>query len=381
MKYVIIAGGLAAVDDDLRRRGMKRYVPSAAMAENCDLENHRSKLRVQPDERTTEDESENDSLRSERSGKRYEDKEVKKGDNRSKETDGKNKDHGREERSDKTSRTSDRDRTKDAEQQTEGKANKDTKLEKPKRLGADHISKESKRTDDNREKSKKYEDGSSKDCKHGTEKIKSDRKESDRNGELRKDAKSKSREIKEESKLKHERNGDDQKAPKVKEMSTNHVSLDANQEEPITIVTCPVGDDQEVIPKMEPTEKELIIINEESIQKDLQERKSKRDDEKASNRTKEHSKKEKPRDGDHKVDHTHRDHSRSSTGRSHDHKSSYKSSRDERSKSEHKRKGDHELTPMTTSVSSEVKKRKFEPQTEEKSLKPKLVNSCSNGTC
>lgn len=35
---------------------MKRYVPTGALAENCDSENHRSKIRiVTADERTTED--------------------------------------------------------------------------------------------------------------------------------------------------------------------------------------------------------------------------------------------------------------------------------------------------------------------------------------
>lgn len=49
-------GNSSAVDEDLRRRGMKRYVPTGALAENCDSENHRSKIRiVTADERTTED--------------------------------------------------------------------------------------------------------------------------------------------------------------------------------------------------------------------------------------------------------------------------------------------------------------------------------------
>jgi len=50
------AGSSSAIDEDLRRRGMKRYVPTGALAENCDSENHRSKIRiVTADDKTTED--------------------------------------------------------------------------------------------------------------------------------------------------------------------------------------------------------------------------------------------------------------------------------------------------------------------------------------
>ena len=54
---------------------MKRYVPNGAAAENCDMETHRSKIRLLPtDDKTTEDDEESDEerLRIERRKKREE---------------------------------------------------------------------------------------------------------------------------------------------------------------------------------------------------------------------------------------------------------------------------------------------------------------------
>ena len=73
----MILGNSAAVDEDLRRRGMKRYVPTGAMAENCDSENHRSKIRiVVPDDKTTEDEESDEEKRKGERTRKPEDKKA-----------------------------------------------------------------------------------------------------------------------------------------------------------------------------------------------------------------------------------------------------------------------------------------------------------------
>ena len=65
----------------MRRRGMKRYVPASAELENCDAENHRSKLRVViSEEKSTEDEeSEDDAHAGSKSTKKNEEKDSKEG--------------------------------------------------------------------------------------------------------------------------------------------------------------------------------------------------------------------------------------------------------------------------------------------------------------
>lgn len=372
-------GGSTAIDEDLRRRGMKRYVPSAAMAENCDLENHRSKLKIcQSDEKTTEDESEDEPVKTDKI-KRHDDKEGKRGE-RSKDVkkevgkieqqteDHKMKDSLRE---DGKSRISDREKVKDADQHMDCKSSKEhkkleEKTDKTKR--PDNVNKDSKKVEEKFDRSKKSEEGN-RELKSTVEKFaKHDR--SDRGSESKKDVKQKSKE--QESKYKCERPSEviksDQSREVVKKEDSNGVrqedepSSDGNQ------------DNKEPTLKHEATEKRRISSDNEILtdRNDKKEHKGRRDDEKSSNRSKEY-RKEKLKDSDPRSDHTNRVEHRSS--KTNDHKNSKKLFNEERTKSEHKRK----VVNEEHSTGTEAKKKKPDHQTEERSMKLKSVNQSPIG--
>lgn len=353
-----VTGGSVAIDEDLRRHGMKRYVPTAAMGENCDLESHRSKMRVchvdDKTDGTTEDESEEEAMKPEKV-KKSEEKEGKKGD-RGKEAkkeagksdnhieDGRAKDTGREEKSDRSRSSGDRERTKDTEQQTDSKSSKEhrkpeEKLDKTKR--PENVNKDSKKTEDKLDRSKKP-DECSRETKHGDERIKSDR-----SIESKKEGKQRSKDH--DSKPKGERSIDDIKSER-KEASKSDECNGVKREEETNLNNGEVQENKES-PKQDGSEKRRK--SQEEDRDDKKDHKGKREEDK--NRSKDHHRKEKPRDRDceTKSDHSHRnDHHRSN--KSHEHKHSNKSSKEERTKSEHKRKIENEELP--TGV--EVKKRK-----------------------
>ncbi|XP_032781294.2 uncharacterized protein LOC116919422 isoform X1 [Daphnia magna] len=334
-------GGAIAIDEDLRRHGMKRYVPSAAMSENCDTENHRSKLRVPEDKTTEDDESEEESTRTDKL-KRQEEKEKdgKKGE-RSKEAkkevgksdscieDVKAKSASREE---KSRSSGDRDRMKDAEQQTDCKNNREQrkpeeKSEKTKR--PDHPSKDSKKTEEKLERSKKTDDGG-KESKHGDERIvKSDR--SDKTFESKKDGKQRSKEH--EIKSKHERHNEDIKPECIKEPIKNEECVGLKKDEEFSLLGEETRDYKEVSPKHEVAEKRRKSLDGD-LNKDLdgkKDHKGKKEEDKCGNRHKDH-RREKLKNGEPRSDQPrHRsEHHRSSN--LHDHKHSNKSCKEERRK-------------------------------------------------
>jgi len=126
----------SALDEDLRRRGMKRYVPSGATAENCDSENHRSKMRIiASDDKTTEDdESDSEDKRKGDRVKRPDDKEGKKGvdrtkDQRADDGDRKIKDgHTTTDKQEKPRLNGEREKAKESDQR-----NTDTKIRESKK--------------------------------------------------------------------------------------------------------------------------------------------------------------------------------------------------------------------------------------------------------
>ena len=264
---------------------MKRYVPTGAMGENCDLENHRSKLRVcQFDDKTTEDESEEDHTKPENSKiKKLEDKEGKKGSKDTKKEIGKSdnhvedvraKDAGREDKSDKSRVTVDREKMKDTEQQPDGKNGKEhkkceEKLDKTKR--PEQVNKDSRKMDDKYDRSKKIDEGR-RELKHGDEKVKIDR--SDKSLETKREGKQRSKDN--DSKLKGERPNEDVKPERIKENLKSDECNGVEKEEE------PLGKNGETIenktfsPKLEVSEK-----RQKNFEDDAKDHKGKREENKS----------------------------------------------------------------------------------------------------
>jgi hypothetical protein len=278
IKNNIVIGQNAAVEEDLLRRGMKRYVPTGAMAENCDLENHRSKIRVCiSDEKTTEDESDEETAKTERTKKVAKD---------SKKEMSKAEDVGDE------GNSKDREKSKDFETVVDTKSKEYRRLEdkNEKCKKTDQVWKDTKRSDDRTEKSKRSED-TFRESKHGEEKFsKSERL--DKTLDSRKNGKHKSKEH--ESRPKSDKSTEDVKQDRV--------NKEALKSEDITVINrCEAIEKAEDITKNVETtvdgKKEPIDKARKNhdvshkVKDEKRERKEKvRDDERNSSKSKDHSK-------------------------------------------------------------------------------------------
>lgn len=356
---------------------MKRYVPSAAMAENCDLENHRSKLKVcQQDEKMTEDESEGESLKLEKNRK-LEDKEGRKAD-RSKETkkelckadlteEGNIKDILREEKT----RISDKEKNTIVEPQLSyrniGKEQKklDEKSEKVKRL--ENLNKDVKKVDEKVGRSRKMENG--KDASNNFERS-SKHGRAERTSDSRRDGKQKFKET--EGKPKPERSAEN--------IIIHHSSEVLEQNQPIFLSTenassyCEISENKKPCSSFEVVNNQTLSPSEDNFSDsiDKKDQKYKRDDPKFRN-SKE-PQKEKSRDCESKSDHSHRENDRFK--KAHDLKHTSKSFKEERTKLDNKRK----LSSEEHSSRAEAKKQRNDQQPQERSATIKSVDQSLIGT-